>query len=74
MTLDELIPGQIGRIETMEATGALGQRLLDLGLYPSVEVEVLRNAPLVDPIEIGLDGFALSLRHDEARLMEVILL
>lgn len=73
MTLDELTPGQSGRIEKMSATGALGQRLLDLGVYPGVEVEVLRNAPLVDPVELEMDGFAVSIRHDEARLMEVTL-
>lgn len=72
--MDELTPGQCGRIETMSATGALGQRLMDLGLYPSVEVEVRRNAPLVDPVELQLDGFSVSIRHDEARLMEVTLI
>lgn len=71
MTLDELTPGKSCRVSKMQATGALGQRLLDLGLIPGAEIKVLRNAPLVDPVELGVDGFAVSIRHEEARLLEV---
>ena len=49
----------------------LGQRLLDLGIYPGLELVVLRNAPLEDPMEVEVNGSFLSLRHSEARFVEV---
>ncbi|MGE4505748.1 MAG: ferrous iron transport protein A [Desulfovibrionaceae bacterium] len=71
MTLDELKPGQGCVIKSNSATGALGQRLLDLGFVPGAEIRVVRNAPLVDPVELELDGYSVSVRHDEARLLGV---
>ena len=44
---------------------------MDLGFYPGARVRVVRNAPLVDPVEIELDGCHVSLRHEEADLVEV---
>ncbi len=55
----------------MTAEGKLGQRLMDLGLYPSLEVKIVRNAPLEDPMQIEIDGYNLSLRHEEADHVEI---
>jgi ferrous iron transport protein A len=44
---------------------------MDMGFHRGVEVEVIRNAPLVDPVEFLLDGQYVSLRHAEARNIEV---
>ncbi len=71
MTLDELTPGAACKITGIAAEGALGQRLMDMGFYPGAEIEIVRNAPLVDPVEIYLDGYHVSLRHNEARHIEV---
>lgn len=71
MTLDEVKPGQSAVIKKSVAQGVLAQRLMDLGFFRGAEVQVLRNAPLVDPVEFVLDGHHVSLRHEEARLLEV---
>jgi ferrous iron transport protein A len=74
MTLDQLKPGQEARINHLSVRDKLGQRLLDMGIYPGLQLKVIRNAPLEDPMEIGLDGYFVSLRHNEARFVEVDLL
>jgi ferrous iron transport protein A len=71
MTLDQLKPGSEGRIKKLSVRDKLGQRLMDMGVYPGLKLKVLRNAPLEDPMELELDGYFVSLRHDEARYVEV---
>lgn len=46
-------------------------RLMEMGLLPGTVVEVLRIAPLGDPIELRLRGYALSLRREQARAIEL---
>jgi ferrous iron transport protein A len=72
MTLDELARGQEAIVKNVTADGSLGQRLMDLGFYPGAEVSVVRNAPLEDPVELRLEGSGVSLRHAEARHIEVL--
>lgn len=71
MTLDQLHPGSECRIRNLSALGQLGQRLMDMGVYPGLKLRVVRNAPLEDPMEIELEGYYISLRHKEARWIEV---
>ncbi|MDD4732082.1 MAG: FeoA family protein [Desulfovibrio sp.] len=71
MTLEEVGPGLQCVMVDIHATGALGQRLMDLGFYPGARIRVVRNAPLVDPVELELDGYHVSIRHEEARNVEV---
>lgn len=69
--LDEMKPGSEGRIKRLSVRDKLGQRLVDMGIYPGLRLKVIRNAPLEDPMEVELDGYFVSLRHDEARFVEV---
>lgn len=46
--------------------------MLAMGVYPGVEVETLRSAPLGDPTEYRVKGYCLSLRRAEANLIEVV--
>jgi ferrous iron transport protein A len=71
MTLDQLEPGNSARIKRLSIRDKLGQRLMDMGVYPGLQLKVIRNAPLQDPMEIELEGYFVSLRHDEARFVEV---
>ena len=73
MTLDEIKPGQACEVVDTTVGGMLGQRLMDMGLYPGLALKVIRNAPLKDPMEVQLDGFYMSLRHSEAKYVEVVL-
>jgi len=72
MTLAQLQPGDRFRIQRLKATGAVGQRLLDLGFIRNACGEVVREALLKDPIEIILNGTRISLRKEEAELIEVV--
>jgi ferrous iron transport protein A len=71
MTLDKLKPGQRGRIKQLTAKEHLGQRLLDMGFIPGLNFKVLRNAPLLDPIELELEGYFVSIRRQEAEFVYV---
>ncbi len=71
MTLEDLCPGESGRMEKVTARGVLAQRLMDMGLYPGVDIRVIRNAPLEDPMEVEADGSFVSIRREEARFVEV---
>jgi ferrous iron transport protein A len=47
------------------------QRLISMGLLPGTEFTVSRIAPLGDPVEILVRGFALSLRKHEADILQI---
>lgn len=69
-----LLPGQRGRVLSVGGSGAIRQRLLDMGLLRRAVVEVERVAPSGDPIWIRLDGYQLSLRRREAASVKVAVL
>lgn len=71
MTLDQLKPGNSGIIKRLSIKSKLGQRLTDMGIYPGLALSVVRNAPFEDPMEVEIDGYFISLRHDEARFIEM---
>jgi ferrous iron transport protein A len=54
-----------------EGGKAYRRKLLSMGLTPGVEIAVIRMAPMGDPVEIRVRGFALSLRKDEAEALQV---
>ena len=58
-------------IRTVGGAGALRCRLLDMGLIPGTRVEVIKAAPMGDPIQICLRGYELTLRLDDARLIGI---
>lgn len=69
--LAELRPGERGRVTAVEGGGDAIRRLMDLGLIRGTTVEVVRAAPLGDPIEVKLRGFMLTLRRAEAEHITV---
>lgn len=71
MRLNTLRPGDTGKVKKVLAKGPLGQRLIDLGFFPGVTLKVIRSAPLLDPIDIALEGCHISIRHAEAAFLEV---
>jgi len=66
-----LKPGEKARIIHMGVKGAAGIRYREMGIVPGEIINVVRVAPLGDPIEIKVKGYNLSLRKDEARLIIV---
>ena len=71
MTLDMLPLGQEAVITAVDGEGALRCHLLDMGLSPRTTVRVEKVAPLGDPIELRVRGYALSLRKEDARNITV---
>ncbi len=70
-SLDELKPGESGVVSALKGDGAIHQRLLEMGVIEGAAVEVVRVAPMRDPIEILVQGYHLSLRKAEAALVEL---
>lgn len=66
-TLDQLAPGQTGTVTRVVGRGPARQRMLDMGLVTGAQVQVVRLAPLGDPIEFRVKGYSLSLRRNEAQ-------
>lgn len=69
-TLRELRPGERGTI-TGFATDDPPGRLLEMGLLPGTFVEVVRHAPLGDPIDVKVRGYHLSIRKHEAESIRI---
>ncbi len=70
-SLDELAPGEAGVVVSVDTDAAIARRLMELGLVPGTRVEVVRRAPLGDPIELRLRQVHLSIRRSEAEHIHV---
>ncbi|MBK7850193.1 MAG: ferrous iron transport protein A [Bacteroidetes bacterium] len=68
--LSELRKGQNGIIDSF-TDYELSLKLLEMGCIPGEKIEVIRVAPLGDPIAISITGYMLSLRKDEAATVRV---
>ena len=71
MTLNELEVGKSGKIIKNSNIGILKQRFMDMGITKGVIVKIIKIAPLGDPIEIGIRGYNLSIRKNDAKKIEV---
>ena len=71
MTLKEVSVGQTVRVKKLKGEGAVKRRIMDMGIVKDVEIFVRKVAPLGDPVELTLRGYELSIRKDEAALVEV---
>ena len=71
MTLKELNIGESAVIETVGGQGALRQHFLDMGLIPGEKVTLVKFAPMGDPMELQIHGYALTLRLDDAAQINV---
>ncbi len=70
MTILDLKPGQVSRVVNW-STENPPARLLELGILPGTEIELVRYAPLGDPIDLKVRGYHLSIRKSEAALVRV---
>lgn len=66
MYLSDLKEGQKGIISKIKGRGAFRRRIMEMGFVSGKEVEVLKRAPLQDPIEYSIMGYDVSLREAEA--------
>jgi Fe2+ transport system protein FeoA len=70
-TLDLQRPSSRCRVTSVLGADGLTQRLMEMGLIEGSTVEVIRLAPMGDPMELYLRGYHLSLRKSEAARIEV---
>ncbi|NDV66858.1 ferrous iron transport protein B [Bacteroides sp. 224] len=72
MRLSELKTGEKGVVVKVLGHGGFRKRIVEMGFIKGKTVEVLLNAPLKDPIKYRLMGYEISLRRQEAEMIEVI--
>ena len=72
MRLSELRTGEKGVIVKVLGHGGFRKRIVEMGFVEGKTVEVLLNAPLRDPVKYKIMGYEISLRHQEAEMIEVI--
>lgn len=71
MTLAALPVGVRARIIAVEESNQMARRLIEMGVVPGAQIEVIRTAPLGDPLQILVRGYYLALRRNEARAIAV---
>lgn len=72
LTLADLKPGDLARIESIDTADPAVQRLMVLGLVEGAELAFVRRSLGGDPLEIRLYGAAISLRIEQARRFHVV--
>lgn len=70
-TLKQVKVGQTCTVKRVHGEGALRRRIMDMGITKGVEIYVRKVAPLGDPIEITVRDYELSVRKNNAELIEV---
>ena len=70
-TLRETGIGETVRVVRVNGQGAIRRRIMDMGITRGVEVYVRKVAPLGDPVEVTVRGYELSLRKEDASMIEV---
>ena len=70
-TLKDAKIGQSVVVLKLHGEGAVRRRIMDMGITKNVEVFIRKVAPLGDPIEVCVRGYALSLRKADAEMIEI---
>lgn len=71
MTLKEVRCGNTVKVKKIVGEGAVKRRIMDMGITKGTEVYVRKVAPLGDPVEVMVRGYELSLRKQDAVMIEV---
>jgi Fe2+ transport system protein FeoA len=64
--LSDLKPGNTATVIKLTGSGAVKRRIADMGITSGARIEMIRNAPLGDPVEFKVRGYLLTLRRSEA--------
>jgi ferrous iron transport protein A len=70
-TLKNVKPGDTVRVKKIGGEGAIKRRIMDMGITRGVELRIHKVAPLGDPVEITVRGYELTLRKEDAELVEI---
>jgi len=72
MRLADLKTGEKGIIIKVVGHGSFRKRIIEMGFIKGKEVEVLLNAPLQDPVKYRVMGYEVSLRRNEAKMIQIV--
>ena len=70
-TLRDVKVGESASVVKLHGEGAVKRRIMDMGITRGIELSVRKVAPLGDPIEITVRGYELSIRKEDAAMIEV---
>lgn len=70
-TLKQAKVGETVKVVKLTGQGAVKRRIMDMGITKGVEIFIHKVAPLGDPVEVTVRGYELSLRKDDASMIEV---
>lgn len=71
-TLKDSKVGQTVTVVKLHGEGAVRRRIMDMGITKNVEIYIRKVAPLGDPFELNVRGYALSLRKADAEMIEIL--
>ena len=70
-TLRDVQVGEKSKVVKIHGEGKVKRRIMDMGITKGISVFVRKVAPLGDPVEITVRGYELSLRKDDADILEM---
>ena len=70
-TLRQAKVGETVTVVKLHGEGAVKRRIMDMGITKGVQVYVRKVAPLGDPVEVNVRGYELSIRKNDAEMIEV---
>lgn len=70
-TLKDAKIGQTVTVKKLTGEGAVKRRIMDMGITKGAEIFIRKVAPLGDPIEVTVRGYELSLRKEDAQMIEI---
>lgn len=70
-SLKDVRCGESAKVLKLTGDGPVKRRIMDMGITKGIEVYVRKVAPLGDPIEVNVRGYELTLRKEDARMIEV---
>ena len=70
-TLKDTIIGETVKVVKIHGEGPVKRRIMDMGVTKGIEVYVRKVAPLGDPVEVTIRGYELSLRKEDAEMIEI---
>ena len=70
-TLKEVKSGETVQVLELSGSGAVKRRIMDMGITKGCSIFVRKVAPLGDPVEVTVRGYELSLRKEDAQMIEI---
>ena len=70
-TLKDVQVGETVKVVKLHGNGAVKRRIMDMGITKGAEIYVRKVAPLGDPVEVNVRGYELTVRREDAEMVEI---